>query len=179
MTMPVSPGGAYFGFYSDFGDVNRGEIISYSSAVASAAAAGARDVGDIAIPGDLGSPNILAGHPRISFANGNAGFIEVNMTYDNGTRDDGGPPFVASHFLVELQGPDVASFEIDSDTFLGISHYVSSDGGQSIYLNSTSDALFASLTRMKIWRAVVFPGDPLPEPPTNFWTSFIGAREVI
>lgn len=179
MTMPVGPGGAYFGFYSDFGDVSRGEIISYSSAVASAAAAGARDVGDIAIPGDLGSPNILDGHPRISFANGNTSFIEVNMTYDNGTWDDGGPPFQASNFLVELQGPDVASFVIDSDAPLGITHYVSSDGGQSIYLNSTVAALFANLTRIKIWRAVVFPGDPGPEPPSNFWTSFIGSREII
>ena len=38
---PVDPGGAYFGFYSDFGDVNRGEIITYGSAVASATASGA------------------------------------------------------------------------------------------------------------------------------------------
>lgn len=100
------------------------------------------------------------------------------MTYDNGYWGDGDPPWVASNFLVELQGPDVGSFEIGSDLFLAISHYVSSDGGQSIYLSSTSDALFDSLTRVKIWRAVVFPGDPLPNP-TNFWTAFANAREII
>ena len=26
--------------------------------------------------------------------------------------------------------------------------------------------------------AAVFPGDPLPEPPEEFWTSFIGSREI-
>jgi len=183
MTMPVDPGGAYFGFYSDFGDVRRGEIISYSSAVASAAASGARDVGDIAIPGDLEDPTILDGHPRLSRINDNSGssndLLEIVMTYDNGTWGDGGPPFVASYLLVELQGPDVASFVIDSDVPLGVYHYVSSDGGQYIYLGSTTKALFASLTRVKIWRAVVFPGDPLPEPPANFWMRFVGSREII
>ena len=180
MTMPVEPGGAYFGFYSDFGDISRGEIVSYEDAVASAAAAGARDVGDIAIPGDLGSPTILEEHPKIILANGDESFIEIKTTYDNGYGEempDG--PFRPSNFLVELQGSGVGGFVIDPDAVLGITHYVSSDGGQSIYLSSTTSALFANLTRIKIWRAVVFPGDPIPEPPSNFWTSFVGAREII
>ncbi len=50
MTMPVTPGGTYFGLYSDFDDVGRGEAVSYSTAVASAGAAGSRDVLDLAIP---------------------------------------------------------------------------------------------------------------------------------
>ena len=28
-------------------------------------------------------------------------------------------------------------------------------------------------------RGAVFPGDPLPEPPSEFWTGFIGSREII
>lgn len=179
MTMPVEPGGAYFGFYSDFDDVSRGEIITYSSAVASAAAAGARDVGDIAIPGDLGSPNILGGHPRIIQADGDTSFIYVNMTYDNGTWDDPGPPFYASNFLVELQGPDASLFEVGGGGNYNITHYVSADGGQSIYISSAIGAIFAGLTRLKIWRAVVFPGDPVPEPAGPFWTNFIGSHETI
>ena len=28
-------------------------------------------------------------------------------------------------------------------------------------------------------RGAVFPGGPLPEPPSAFWTSFVGSREII
>ena len=180
MTMPVEPGGAYFGFYSDFGDISRGEIVSYEDAVASAAAAGARDVGDLDVPGDIGAPTILSTHPKIITFTGDDGFMEVKTTYDNGYWDDtDGSPFLPSNFLVELQGPGVGGFVIDAGAVLGITHYVSSDGGQSIYLNSSTNALFDNVTRIKIWRAVVFPGDPIPGPPSNFWTRFVGAREII
>jgi len=175
MPMTVSPGGGYFGFYSNFGDVNRGETITYSSAVASAAAEGVRDVLDLAIPDDLNSPTILAGHPRVLLATGDTSFIEVRMTYDNGYWGDGGPPFYASNFLVELQGPNASEFKANGGGNANISHYVSSDGGQVISISSAIGAIFAGLTRIKIWRAKVFPGDL---PPGPFWTSFINSHEI-
>lgn len=178
MAMTVDPGGAYFGFYSDFFDVYRGEMITYGSAVASATASGARDVADIAIPGDLGSPTILAGHPKLINANGIATHIEVKTTYDNGFWGDGTPPWEPSNFLVELQGPGVADFVIgDSVGPLSIYHYISSDGGQSIYLSAYGGGatLFDSLTRIKIWRAAVFPGDEV----ASFWAGFAGTHEIV
>lgn len=182
MVMPVQPGCAYFGFYSDFGDVYRGEVISYSSAVASVAAVGARDVANIAIPGQLESPTILSGHPHIRSVYGSAEFISVDMTYDNGYwGEGGGPPFYPSNFLVEIQGPGALLFELGTvypPPTLSISHYVDSDGGQSVYLNSAGGTLFDDLTRIKIWRAEVFPGDEII-PPGAFWTDFVNAREII
>lgn len=179
--MVVDPGGAYFGFYSDFGDVSRGEVVTYSTAVASAAAAGARPVADVLIPADLGAPAVLSGHPHILQFDGTGGYIELRTTYDNGYWGDGGDAstYKASNFLVELLGPDASSFIVGDTGALSASHYVSSDGGQYIYVRSESGTLLSSLTRMKVWRAVVFPGDPIPEPATAFWTGFIGAREIV
>lgn len=177
MAMTVDPGGAYFGFYSDFGDVNRGEIITYGSAVASATASDARDVADIAIPGDLGSPTILVGHPKLTDANGTETNIEIRTTYDNGFWDDGTPPWEPSNFLVELQGPGAAGFVVwDGVGPLSIRHYISADGGQAVYLSASGGAsLFDSLTRVKVWRAAVFPGDEV----APFWTDFVGTREIV
>jgi len=179
MVMPVDSGGAYFGFYSDFGDVSRGEAITYSSAVASAAAEGARDVADLAIPSDLGDPTILPGHPKIQSATGSDVFIEIVLTYDNGFWGDGTTPWYPSNLLVELLGSGATSFVVGESAPLKISHYVSSDGGQSIYLSATGGAsLFDNLTRVKIWRAAVFPGDPV-EPAEPFWAGFVGTHEIV
>lgn len=175
MTMPVTPGGAYFGLYSDFDDVGRGEAVSYSTAVASAGAAGSRDVLDLAIPDDLGNPTILSGHPSVLSASGGGSTITITTTYDNGWWGDApSGQFKPSIFLVELQGPSADQFAVDGAVF-GITHYVSADGGQSIYLSSSNDELLTGLTRIKLWRAEIFPGDDLAE----FWTSFIGSREII
>lgn len=101
--------------------------------------------------------------------------MNVLTTYDNGYWDDMPPggSFAASYFLVELQGPNASEFVVRGDTF-GIYHYVSPDGGQSIYLNSSVDGLLTGLTRIRVWRVGSFPGDP-----SNFWTGFIGSREII
>lgn len=175
MVMAVDPGGAYFGFYSDFDDVYRGEVISYEDAVASAAAAGARDVADIAIPSS-GVDEPSGPHPQLIFFSQAASYIEVRTSYDNGFWEGSGWVPQPSFFLVEILGPEAHSFEIAPfGVPLGINHYVSSDGGQVIELSSTTDALLTALTRIKVWRAEIFPGD---DPPSAFWTDFIGSREV-
>lgn len=178
MVMPVAPGWAYFGFYSDFGDVSRGAAVSYATAVASAAADGARDVADMT-PADIGDPPISPTHPKIFTFTGGATSMAINMSYDNGYFGDAPPgtEFVPSNFLVELQGPGALDFQVDIDGPYNIFHYVSSDGGQSIYMNSTEDLLLTGVTRIKIWRVSVFPGDPLPNP-EYFWTSHVGTREI-
>ena len=174
--MPVTPGGAYFGLYSNFGDVKRGEAVSYSTAVASAGAAGSRDVLDLAIPDDLGNPTILSGHPSVLNASGSGSNISITTTYDNGYWGDApSGPFKPSNFLVELQGPSADQFVVSDDAVFGITHHVSEDGGQYISLSSSNDELLTGLTRIKLWRAEVFPGDGLAE----FWTSFVGSREII
>ena len=181
MAMPVTPGGAYFGFYSDFGDVDRGEVVSYADAVASAAAAAARDVADLSIPDDVGAGTPFDTHPKLDAFSGSGSFLEIRTSYDNGFWGDGEPPWAASNFLVELQGPGVAEFVVanSGDAPFTIYHYVSSDGGQSIYLASQDEELFTALTRVRVWRAAVFPGDPPPEPPSEFWTRFIGSQEIV
>ena len=167
MVMPVTPGGAYFGLYSDFGDVYRGEAVSYAVAAASAATADARDVADLSVPYDVGAGTPFDTHPKLDTFSGSGSFLEICTTYDNGYWGDGDPPWGTSYFLVELQGPNASEFAVGDDTF-GIHHYVSSDGGQAIYLESSVDGLLTGLTRIRVWRVGSFPGDPLPEPhPTS------------
>ena len=180
MVMPVTPGGAYFGFYSNFADDYRGSAVSYADAVSAASAPGARDVADLDVPDSIGSASAMGGHPMLQRFTGDGTSMEVLTTYDNGYWDDMPPggSFAASYFLVELQGPNASEFVVEGDAFR-IEHYVSADGGQSIYLNSSVDGLLTGLTRIRVWRAEAFPGDPLPEPPSNFWTGFIGSREII
>lgn len=182
MTMPVTPGGAYFGFYSDFGDDYRGSAVSYADAVSAASASGARDVADLSAP-DLIDSTSATEHPMLLGApspNEDGKIWEIRTTYDNGYWDDmpPGESFAPSYFLVELQGPNAGDFVVQGDTF-GVYHYVSEDGGQYIYLKSSIGGLATGLTRIRIWRTGGFPGDPLPEPPSNFWTSFIGSHEII
>ena len=181
MTMPVEPGGAYFGFYSDFGDVYRGEIVSYADAVASAAHASSRDVADLDVPGDIDGGTPFSTNPKFVSFTGGGSSVEILMTYDNGIWGDGEPPWTPSNFLVELQGPSVDQFVISNSggAPFTIYHYVSADGGQSVYLASEDDLLLSAVTRIRIWRAEVFPGDPPPGPDPNFWTSFIGSHEII
>lgn len=182
MTMPVTEGGAYFWLHSNLGDVYAGEAITYSSAVASVAADGAKDVGSLGIPGDVGAPALLPGHPQNNYFMGDASNLGVGMTYDNGIWDDGSPPWEASEFIVELQGPNAADFAVRPGGGLAlpfsIRHYVSADGGQMINLESSMGGLFTGLTRIKIWRAAMVPGEP-EEPAAPFWTNFICAREVV
>lgn len=187
MTIAVAPGGIYFGLYSDFGDVYRGEEVTYGVALASSLAADVRPVVELTLPGDLVDGGwwdlpVPSGHPRLIDLAGNGEFMEIRSTYDNGLWEgEGWLPHV-SKFLVELQGPGVQDFEISysfEDVPMGIYAYVSPDGGQPIYLTSTAGSLLTAVEKVKIWRVATFPGDPPPAPPTEFWTNFIGARERI
>ena len=78
---------------------------------------------------------------------------------------------------LELQGPGAAGFVVgDGVGPLSIYHYISSEGGQVVYLSASGGAsLFDSLTRVKVWRAAVFPGDEV----TPFWTDFVGTPEIV
>lgn len=176
--MVVEPGGSYFGLYSNFGDDDRGAAVSFAGAVASASSAGARPVADLVVPDDLGNATPLPGHPQLLSFSGDGSYIEILTTYDNGYWDDDVEQFIASNFLVEIQGPDATSFVVGEGGPFGIEHYVSSDGGQSIYLSSSTDSLLSGVTRIKVWRAEVFPGDEPPGPPEPFWTRFIGSQEI-
>lgn len=179
MPMSVEPGGAYFGLYSDFGDLYRGEAVSYGTAVAAAAAAGTRDVTNLPIPEALDDwPDYpQPSHPMMTGLGGDGTSLEVTMTYDNGMWPGGSWSPEPSYFLVELQGPGAAGFEAtDGEVPLGIYLYVSSDGGQYIYLHSTTGVILTALTNVRIWRVSSFPGDEGGEP-EQFWTDFIGSRE--
>lgn len=177
MAIAVTPGGAYFWLHSGFGDVMRGEIINYGSALATAAAAGTRDVADLSIPGDFGAPTVLSGHPKVLTFTGTGSKIALGTSYDNGIDLDGTPPFVESEFLVELQGAAADAFVAGSVGLpYAISQYVSADNGQSIDLQSSVGGLLTGVSGMKVWRvAGLTPGD---DPVPAFWTEFIGTREI-
>lgn len=179
MPIVVVPGGAYFWLHSAAGDNARGQSISHSDAVASVAAVGSRDVADLAVPAGIGTPALLPGHPKNDSFSGGASSITVGMTYDNGIWDDGTPPWLASEFIVELQGaaaPDFVVLPTGSPALpFSVHHYVSGDGGQSIILRSSVAGLLTGLERIKIWRATLVPGTP----PAPFWTSFIGSHEAV
>lgn len=118
----------------------------------------------------------MPGHPKILAFGGGASYLSVSMTYDNGYWGDkqGDGMFRPSMFLVELQGPSAGYFVLEGEGPDEISHSVSEDNGQSIYLGGEA---VTGITRIKIWRTEIFPGDPLPG--GSFWTNFIGSRERI
>lgn len=178
MVMAVTPSWKYFGLYSDFGDNFRGAEVSYGTAVASAAASGARDVAELLVPDSIGSPPAVGTYPRVLTFNGDGSSLSANLTYDNGWwGETPGVPFEPSYLLVEIQGPGAAEFVVGDSGQYSIYHYVSSDGGQTLHLRSDDELLLVGVTKIKIWRVSVFPGDPLPEP-VYFWTAHVATREI-
>jgi hypothetical protein len=132
-------------------------------------------VADLAVPSDFGDPSLFSGHPKNDVFTGDGYLIDVGTTYDNGTWDDGTEPWVASEFIVELQGSAAESFLVTAAAVnYGINHYVSTDSGQHIYLESSTGLLLSGVTGIKVWRATFVPGPP----GDNFWTNFVGAREI-
>lgn len=119
----------------------------------------------------------MPGHPKILSFNGGAGYLSIDMTYDNGYWGDqqGDGAFRPSKLLVELQGPGAGYFVLRGEGPDEIWHSVSEDGGQGISLESSEGLILTGITRIKIWRTEIFPGDPLPG--GSFWTNFIGSRE--
>ena len=118
---------------------------------------------------DTGPDDTVAG---VSFA----------TTYDGGSEDveaasDGG----ASQFLFELIGVSAHDYSVRIDT---PSYYVlradsGADGGQyiSLYNISADSPRSVGVSTVKVWRVegVVPPPQPTPE----FWTSFVGSREIV
>ena len=110
------------------------------------------------------------------------GIVEVNFrtSYDRGGVNieddvDGG----ASQFLMEITGASAHDFTVRArDDSYGaspeIKAFSGNDGGQYVSLIGYTTAF--GITRIKLWRVA---GSLPPPPPSNFWTSFIGSREII
>lgn len=107
--------------------------------------------------------------------------VYVVTTYDGGGTgipsdpDDGG----VSVFLVELAGVQ-AGYAVGDSTEYSVGAGSNSEGGQILYVYSnTAPFLQDLLTDIKIWRlsGIWDPSEP-PEPPPQFWTNILGAREI-
>ena len=180
MPRTVPPGGRYF-WMNGRGRVSDGRRIAFASAATAAAASTTRDVIDFRIPDDLSTSSWPREGPPFLLNRGPSAFddfIGMQLSYDTGYWDDhpgysgmGG----ASKFLVALYGDGACDVGVEKGATVRIAHYISGDGGQYINLSGPPDRdLDARITRIVIWRV---EGDP-PEP-SDFWTSFVGSREII
>ena len=109
--------------------------------------------------------------------------VSFATSYDGGsenveTYSDGG----ASQFLFELIGVSAHDYVVDgtgSDADYILNAVSGADGGQYISLHGPANDSPRSVgvSTVKVWRVegVVPPPQPTPE----FWTSFIGSREII
>ena len=107
--------------------------------------------------------------------------VEATITYDGGgTSVPTGPDGGGSVFLVELMG-NQSYFDVydGSGTQSAYLHAaVMADGGQSVVVNENGVlSLQDTIGTIKIWR--VTEGDTPPTEPTEFWTSFVGSREIV
>lgn len=97
-----------------------------------------------------------------------------------------GPDNLTGRFLVGVKGPSQALFVPQTNgsgsppgPLTGPSvvyAYSNTDGGQYISVVTPSTPYFQSQVDAVIMFAA-YDGEP-PEPPTNFWTGFIGSREI-
>ena len=109
--------------------------------------------------------------------------VSFATSYDGGsenveTDSDGG----ASQFLFELIGVSAHDYVVDgtgSNADYILNAFSGADGGQYIFLYGPANDSPRSVgvSTVKVWRVegVVPPPQPTPE----FWTSFIGSREII
>lgn len=180
MPWPVPPGGRYFWLGSTYTGGEVGRPITFESAVASVAASTTRDVAIWEplheFPQDFprnGPPFVMSHHhSELS--------ISFGLSYDQGFWDDHpGYPFMGggSKLIVAVYGQAqdfVTTDEIED--WYHIWHYVSADGGQTVKLDGIANAppnppeVF---DRIIIWRVAGDPAQP------EFWTSFVGSREII
>ena len=97
-----------------------------------------------------------------------------------------GPDNLTGRFLVGVKGPSQALFvprtngsgsptEPLTDPSV-VYAYSDTDGGQYISVVTPSTPYFQAQVDAVIMFAA-YDGEP-PEPPTNFWTSFVGSREI-
>lgn len=163
-----------------------GERVNYETALGFYSSAGVVDVAHITgIDTGTISTTTFSGTPSCLFAQGyeNEGIlatVEAQITYDGGgtnvpTDPDGG----ASVFLVQLSG-NVSGFivlESDGDEYVTAS--TMADGGQSVvvYGGGIIPLQTSLWGGIKIWRVV--EGDTPPPTQPEFWTSFVGSREII
>ena len=178
---------AYFILRPEYG-VNPcpGERVNYETALGFHSSVGVVDVAHITgIDTGVISTTTFSGTPSCLYAQGyeSGGVlvtVEARITYDGGgtnvpTDPDGG----ASVFLVQIIG-NVSGFivlESDGDEYVTAS--TMADGGQSVVVHGGGiiplpTSLWGGI---KIWR-VVEGGTPPPTQP-EFWTSFVGSREII
>jgi hypothetical protein len=124
-------------------------------------------------------PRPCVGVSFSSFASYAGGGRNVPMDPDGGVNA----------WLVEVTATDASGFGVDSSALFTVECGASSDGGQSVgvgtsaYANGDPWGTFVPLqdvlTRLQFWRIPtrIWPDDP--DPPPNFWTSFVGSHEII
>lgn len=184
--------GAQYGYFilrPVYGGALSGERVDYVTALE--AYSGASTVEVAQITGiDTGSISTVTfgGVPRcLSVSDYSGGdppkiaSVEATITYDGGganapTDPDGG----GSVFLVELVG-NQSHFSVHDGSgtqFAYLEASVMADGGQSVFVYESGVlSLQDTIWTIKIWR--VTEGGTPPTEPTEFWTSFVGSREII
>lgn len=184
MARVVPPGGRYFWLGSSYVGGEVGRPITFESAVASVAASTTRDVAIwepyYEFPQDFPreGPPFVMGHSYVELS------IWFELSYDQGFwGDHPGYPDMGggSKLIVAVYGQAQGLVTTDEiEDWYHIWHYVSADGGQAVNLDGIANAppnppeVF---DRIIIWRVA---GDPLPGGASaEFWTSFVGSREII
>lgn len=102
------------------------------------------------------------------------------------SETSGGPANNTGLFLVGVKGPAAAAMGVETygdggiTTFMTPSvgyAYSNTDGGQRVYVTAYNSPFFqAQVEQVLVYAA--YDGVP-PPAPTEFWTSFVGSREII
>ena len=189
MVLDPEDGGqyGYFILRPVYGEALSGERVGYATALGVYSGASTVELVQIDdIDTDYISVTKFGGVPwcidASSFATGDPSktiIVEAVITYDGGgigwhDAPDGGE----SVFLVELVGNqsyfDVYDGSGTQSAYLEA--FVMSDGGQYVRVYKTdAPPLQDTIWTIKIWRV---GGTPTIEP-TEFWTGFVGSREII
>ena len=101
-----------------------------------------------------------------------------------GTNTPEDPDGGVNALLVEVTATDPSRFTVDEDGDYLLHWSASSDGGQGFLLNTfgqygQATPLQDVLTRLKVWRLPTRIWPTPEEPPAEFWTSFVGAHEIV
>ena len=163
-----------------------GERVDYETALGFHSSAGAVDVAHITgVDTGTISTTTFSGTPSCLYAQEYTSddvvtTVEAQITYDGGgtstpTAPDGG----ASVFLVQISGNVSGFIVLESDGDEYVTAATMADGGQSVlvYGGGIIPLQTSLWGGIKIWR-VAEGGTPPPTRP-EFWTSFVGSREII